>query len=164
MLGAIPVPGNKEAMKNFLDAIKKRIEKGNSITIYPEAHIWPYYTKIRPFKNVSFAYPVNLEKPVFCMTNTYQSYGRKNDKIKIVTYIDGPFYANKKLSIKEQKSELRDRVYNQMVERSKNSNVEYIKYIKKWAYLRTDVDGRKAFLWRFLKKYYTNYIKCDNIA
>lgn len=131
MLGAIPVPGTKEAMKNFLEAIKYRIKKKSSITIYPEAHIWPYYTKIRLFKSVSFAYPVNLEKPVYCMTNTYQSYGKKNDKIKIVTYIDGPFYANKELSIKEQKKELRDIVYNQMVERSKNSNIEYIKYIKK---------------------------------
>ena len=79
MLGAIPVPGNKESMKNFLDAIKKRIENGNSITIYPEAHIWPYYTKIRPFKEVSFKYPVELNVPAFCMTNTYQSYGRKNE-------------------------------------------------------------------------------------
>ena len=131
LLGAIPVPGNKEAMKNFLEVIKFRMKKNHVITIYPEAHIWPYYTKIRPFKNVSFAYPVNLEKAVYCMTNTYQSYGKKKDKIKIVTYIDGPFYANKELSSKEQKQELRDRVYNQMVERSKNNNIEYIKYIKK---------------------------------
>ena len=131
MLGAIPVPGNKEAMKNFLEVISLKIKKGSGLTIYPEAHIWPYYTKIRPFKDVSFAYPIRLEAPTFCMTNTYQSYGKKNDKIKIVTYIDGPFYANKELSIKEQKQDLRNKVYNQMVERSKNSNVEYIKYVKK---------------------------------
>ena len=72
MLGAIPIPGNKGAMKNFLDVIKLRIKKGNSITIFPEAHIWPYYTKIRPFKTVSFKYPVQLEVPAFCVTNTYQ--------------------------------------------------------------------------------------------
>ena len=57
MLGAIPIPGTKEAMKNFLEAIKYRINKKSSITIYPEAHIWPYYTKIRPFKSVSFFFP-----------------------------------------------------------------------------------------------------------
>ncbi len=130
MLGAIPVPGDRESMKNFLDIIKKHIKKGHSITIYPEAHIWPYYTKIRPFKPVSFEYPVDLKKPVFCMTNTYQSYGKNSDKIKIVTYIDGPFFANEDLSKKEQKQDLRDRVYNCMVDRSKNSNIEYIKYIK----------------------------------
>ena len=131
MLGAIPIPGDKKSMENFLKTIDTHIQKGHSITIYPEAHIWPYYTKIRPFRAVSFAYPVDLKKPVFCMTNTYQSFGKEKDKIKIVTYIDGPFFVNEDLSRKEQKQDLRDRVYNCMVERSKNSNIEYIKYCRK---------------------------------
>ena len=129
MLGAIPVPGNRKAMKGFMDIVKKRIQNNNSITIYPEAHIWPYYTKIRPFKAVSFTYPIQMDKPVFCMTNTYQRTGNK-EKAKIVTYIDGPFFANKELSAKEQKQDLRNRVYETMCERSKNSNIEIIKYLK----------------------------------
>ena len=131
MLGAMPIPSNKSAMKNFLEAIKQKINKGYAITIYPEAHIWPYYTKIRPFKDVSFKYPVQLEKPAFCITNTYQSYGKNNKKIKIVSYIDGPFYPNKELTLKEQQKELRNKIYNCMEERSENSNIEHIKYIKK---------------------------------
>lgn len=131
MLGAMPIPSNKSAMKNFLEAIKQKINKGYAITIYPEAHIWPYYTKIRPFKDVSFKYPIQLEKPAFCITNTYQSYGKNNKKIKIVSYIDGPFYPNKELTLKEQQKELRNKIYNCMEERSKNSNIEHIKYIKK---------------------------------
>ncbi len=131
MFGAIPIPSNIKAMKNFISAIEKRIKKGYSITIFPEAHIWPYYTKIRPFKSVSFKYPVELDTPVFCVTNTYQSYGKNNNKIQIVSYIDGPFIADKALPIKEQKEDLRNRVYKCMAERSKNSNIEYIKYVKK---------------------------------
>ena len=131
MLGAMPIPSNKSAMKNFLEAIKQKTNKGYAITIYPEAHIWPYYTKIRPFKDVSFKYPVQLEKPAFCITNTYQSYGKNNKKIKIVSYIDGPFYPNKELTLKEQQKELRNKIYNCMEERSENSNIEHIKYIKK---------------------------------
>ncbi len=130
MLGAIPTPNNKTAMKSFLKIIEKRIKNKNSITIYPEAHIWPYYTKIRNFKDVSFKYPVELQVPSFCMTNTYQKYGKNKEKIKIVTYIDGPFYPNNELPKKEAQKELRDKIYNQMVERSKNSDIEYIKYIK----------------------------------
>ena len=130
-LGAIPIPGNKNAMKNFLYTIKTRIQKNSSITIYPEAHIWPYYTKIRPFKDVSFKYPLELDTPTFCITNTYQSYGRKHNKVQIVSYIDGPFYPNHYLSKKEQQKDLRNKVYNCMVERSKNSNIEVIKYIHK---------------------------------
>ena len=131
MLGAMPIPSNKSAMKNFLEAVKQKMNKGYAITIYPEAHIWPYYTKIRPFKDVSFKYPVQLEKPAFCITNTYQSYGKNNKKIKIVSYIDGPFFPNKELNLKEQQKELRNKIYNCMEERSKNSNIEHIKYIKK---------------------------------
>ncbi len=131
MLGAMPIPSNKSAMKNFLEAIKQKTNKGYAITIYPEAHIWPYYTKIRPFKDVSFKYPIQLEKPAFCITNTYQSYGKNNKKIKIVSYIDGPFYPNKELTLKEQQKELRNKIYNCMEERSENSNIEHIKYIKK---------------------------------
>ncbi len=139
LLGAIPVPGDKTAMQNFLKTIEYHINKKHSITIYPEAHIWPYYTKIRPFKSVSFKYPIQFNKPAFCITNTYQSYGKNKDKIKIVSYIDGPFYANEKLSIKEQKEDLRNKIYNCMVNRSKNSNIEYIKYIKKVSEDKNDI-------------------------
>ena len=131
MLGAIPIPGNKSAMKSFLDTIEKRIKQGRSISLFPEAHIWPYYTKIRPFKSVSFKYPVQLDTPTFCVTNTYQSYGENNDKVKLVSYIDGPFFPDKELkTMKEKQENLRNQVYDCMVERSKNSNVEVIKYIK----------------------------------
>ncbi len=128
MFGAIPIPNKMNGMKNFLEAITKRIKQGNAITIFPEAHIWPYYTKIRPFKSVSFKYPVDLNVPVFCATNTYNAYGK--NKIQIIMYIDGPFYPDMNLNTRDRKEDLRNKVYNAMVERSKNNNIEYIKYIK----------------------------------
>ena len=132
MLGAIPIPSNKEAMKNFLEVIEKRIKDGNSVTIFPEAHIWPYYTKIRPFKTVSFKYPVQLNVPTFSVINTYQSYGKNNDKVRIVTYVDGPFFPDDECkTMKEKQQNLRDKVYKKMVERGQNSNIEVIKYVKK---------------------------------
>lgn len=129
-LGAMPLPGDSAAVKNFLDIIKLRVETKKSICIYPEAHIWPYYTKIRPFPDTSFRYPVSYKTPVFAFTNTYQK--RKLSKNpQIVTYVDGPFFADEKLSIKEQRADLREKVYNAMCARSLNNNVELIKYIKK---------------------------------
>lgn len=128
LMGAIPIPNNISGMKNFIHSIHKKIEKNYSITIYPEAHIWPFYTKIRPFKAVSFKYPIKLNKPAFCMTNTYQKYGK--NKFRVITYIDGPFFTDETKTIKERQLELRNMIYNKMVERSKNSNYEHIKYIK----------------------------------
>lgn len=128
-LGALPLPDNLTATKNFMKTMKLRISEKASIMIYPEAHIWPFYTKIRPFSDASFRYPISNSCPVFSFTNTYQK--RKfSKKPQIVTYVDGPFFPDESLEKKEKQSELRKRVYEKMVERSKNNNMELIKYIK----------------------------------
>lgn len=127
MLGAIPIPCDMGGMKNFMGAVEDKIRKGYSVTIYPEAHIWPYYTGIRPFQAVSFRYPVTLNCPVYALTNTYHRRG-KSEKVNIVTYIDGPFYPNQNLNPKERRRELRDRVYECMKMRSMESDYEVISY------------------------------------
>ena len=129
LLGAIPVPGNIKSGRNFLNRVKHCINKKNSITIYPEAHIWPYYTKIRNFKSVSFKYPVEFNKPIYTITNTYHE-GRKG-KVKIISYVDGPFYPNNMIAKKQAETELRDIAYNTMCKRSLSSTYEKIRYIKK---------------------------------
>lgn len=131
LLGAIPVPGNRLATKNFLKQIEKRINQKHSITIYPEAHIWPFYTGIRNFKSVSFKYPVKLNKPSYAITNTYQTYGKKQHKLGIVSYIDGPFYPDTNLSTKAAQEKLRNEIYLCMKKRSENNNFDYIKYLPK---------------------------------
>ena len=169
MLGALPVPDNIKASKNFFKAIKYYINKNRVIAIYPEAHVWPFYTKIRNYKSVSFKYPIELDKPVYSFTTTYQQFennkrkkdntGKKDnkydtiktnnkndeviknavgtkealkkDKIKIVTYVDGPFYPDKTLNKKEAQEKLRNEVYEAMNNRSKNNNIEIIKYVKR---------------------------------
>lgn len=128
-LGALPLPDDIEATKNFIHAIETRIKEKRAVVVYPEAHIWPYYTKIRPFMDTSFRYPIKYKVPTFSFTNTYQK--RKfSKKPKIITYIDGPFYPNEDLSASEQKKDLRDRVYRTMTKRSELSNVEVIQYVK----------------------------------
>ena len=131
MLGALPIPGDIGSSKNFLEAIKYYInKKKNVITIYPEAHVWPYYTKIRPYNSTSFKYPVELNKPSYCFTTTYQRVNNKN-RCKIVIYIDGPFYPNQGLNKKQAQEELKEKILETMNKRSKNSNYEKIEYIKK---------------------------------
>lgn len=128
-LGALPLPDDMDAAKNFVKEIKRTIMKKECVMIYPEAHIWPYYTKIRPFADTSFRYPVQCKAPVYCFTNTYQK--RKYRKTpRIVTYVDGPFYVQEDAAAKEQKKGLRDQVYHTMVQRSRNNSVEKYQYIK----------------------------------
>ncbi len=128
-MGALPLPNDLHTTKNFIKAVETRVNQGNAVVIYPEAHVWPYYTDIRPFDERSFRYPVQMNLPTYCFTNTYQK--TKHGGVKIVTYIDGPFYTNTSLERKEQQMALRNEVYKTMKWRSKFNNVEVVKYIKK---------------------------------
>ena len=129
-LGALPLPSDIESTRNFSRAIDYYVSKKKCIMIYPEAHIWPFYTKIRPFLDLSFRYPIKYDVPTFCITNTYQN--RKISKRpKIVTYVDGPFFYDKNISKVEAKAKLRNEIYDTMCKRSLNSNIEIWKYIRK---------------------------------
>ena len=64
------------------------------------------------------------------MTTTYQK-RKLGKRPKITIYIDGPFYPDNLPTRKEQAISLRDKVYNQMTIRSKNSTYSYIKYEKR---------------------------------
>lgn len=128
-LGAIPLPDTREAYRNFQECVSGRIDKGHAVVIYPEAHIWPYYTKIRPFQDGSFGYPAKTGTPVFCFVNTYQERkGRR--KPRMTTYIDGPYYPDMSLSLKERRKKLRDEIYERMCELAEHSNIEVIRYVK----------------------------------
>ena len=129
MCGAIPVPDTFEASKNFYSEIEKSLTK-NPIVIYPEAHLWPYYTKIRQFPATSFRYPIKFNKPIFIFTTVYKL-RKHNKKPKIEIFIDGPIFPNLTIPDKRAQYELRDKAYSIMKNRSKNSNYEYIKYIKR---------------------------------
>ncbi len=130
MSGSLPTPTHTKGLKNFMDAMDKRVSNSHPIVIYPEAHLWPYYTKIRPYKSTSFRYPIKFDKPAYCFTTTYKK-RKLSKKPKITVYVDGPFYYNKDLSIKEAELELRNQVYECMKKRSELSNYEYYKYIKR---------------------------------
>ena len=129
MLGALPIPDNIKQMSMLYEAINKRIEQKRCVVIYPEAHVWPYYTEVRPFPKTAFKFPINTNSPSFVMTTTY--YKRKiGKKPGIKVYVDGPFFPESTLSKKEKEKNLCKQIYECMVKRSKNSNYKYIKYIK----------------------------------
>lgn len=126
-LGALPIPDSLRGMKAFTSALEERAKAGHPIMIYPEAHLWDYYTDIRPFADTAFKYPIKLGMPVYCMTTTYQK-RRFGKKPKITIYIDGPFdiVAENK---RECTQKLCSAVYEKMKERSQNSNYKYIEYV-----------------------------------
>ena len=130
MLGGIPIPTKVKGMRNFLGAISTRLNQNGKIIIYPEAHIWPYCTFIRNYPDDSFRYPGMYKVPCFAFTTTFQK-RKLSSRPRTTVYCDGPFFPDYSLSSAEQRKQLRDQVYHAMAERSRNSNYQYINYVKK---------------------------------
>lgn len=127
MSGALPIPTELSCMRAFLSAMEMRVKSGYAITVYPEAHIWPYYTGIRRFGAAAFRYPVRFSAPVYCTTVTYSK--KRFGKIPRVTvYVDGPFYADETLHPRQREAQLRDTVYETMCRRAQNSSYSPIEY------------------------------------
>ena len=125
-LGGMPVPTTLAQARRLHEAVSERMKRGEVVVIYPEAHIWPMYTGIRPFTDASFAYPVATGKPVFTFTVTYK---KRLVGVKATVYIDGPFFPDPALPKREQKAKLRDAAYAAMCERSRLSTYEKNVYI-----------------------------------
>lgn len=134
MLGAIPLPdatSNFKASKNFLKALDYYVKNNKVIAIFPEAHIWPYYTGIRPFLSNSFGYPVNYNVPVIAMVVTYKK--RKFRKTpRLIITLSEVFHSDQSLPKKEAREKLRNEVYDFMVKEAENpTNYAYYEYIYK---------------------------------
>lgn len=117
MLGAIPLGETMRQKKEMIDCVHTRIREKSAVTIYPEAHIWPFYTRIRPFPAGSFHYPARDGAPVFTLNTCYQK-RRFGSFPKAVTWVNGPFYADRSLPAEERKQALRDRCYGVMCRRA----------------------------------------------
>ncbi len=128
-LGALPLPDNLRAMRNFHSAVKERCREGGAIVIYPEAHVWPYYTGIRPFGDESLEFAFTTGAPVFTATRAYRSRG-EGKKPRSEIYIDGPFFPAPELTKREARARLAEELMSTMRERAAISDCEYIKYIK----------------------------------
>ena len=129
MCGALPVPSGLRTLNKFTDAVKYRISLGYCVTIYPEAHVWPYCNFIRPFSPGSFSLPVRTGAPVYVSTTVFRS-GRRP---RVTTVLDGPLYPDPTLSMKEAEKTLSERVHEIMDNRASGScdTSNYVKYVRK---------------------------------
>ncbi len=132
-LGYIPLAttflNQAKMMKGIEYYLKKKREH---ILIFPEAHIWPFYTKIRPFKSAAFHYPAKYNAPILPIVTTFKERKNKNKKPRKVVIICKPILPKEGYEIKENKEYLRNETYKEMVEASSSyKQMEYIKYIKK---------------------------------
>ena len=134
-LGGLPLGKTREEKKAFNEAVDKRLSQKKCLVIYPEAHVWPYATKIRKFPagDRSFKYAVRNGLPIFTMTTTYHKRKdkKRGDLPRMDVYIDGPFFPNVDKSEDENRADLAKQAYDSMVKYSKKNTYEYFEYKKK---------------------------------
>lgn len=129
ILGAIPMGNSIRQLAEMKRCVLSRVARGETVTIYPEGHIWPYYTDIRDFSDSSFMFPAADRRPVFTFTNCY-SKRRLLKYPKVTTYIDVPFFAPEDMSPRSARKYLRDKCYTAMKKRcAEYSLYEYAEYI-----------------------------------
>lgn len=102
----LPIPATFHQLAIFTKVVDRQAQRGHAVFIYPEAHVRPFYTKIRLFLSVSFHYPVDTELASFCLITTYRA-RRWSKKSKVIIYVDGPFYPRTGLTSKQQAADLR---------------------------------------------------------
>lgn len=128
MLGALPIPTVRDGFPAFEAAVRYHIQKGRCVVVFPEAHIWPYATVIRPFSAVSCRYPVELCAESFAFTVTYRQ--SRRGKPRMVVFVDGPFVGEGDTR-KERQQNLRDKLFSAMTRRAEMpENHAFVRYVR----------------------------------
>lgn len=133
MLGAVPLPSDIHGLKRFSEAIDYHHARSN-ITVYPEAHIWPYYNGVRNFPDASFSYPIKYGCPTFAFFTAYtapRGFLSFLRKANATVYVSDALFADEGLVGAAARKNLRDKVYAFMLEKSKNSDYQVYEYIPK---------------------------------
>jgi 1-acyl-sn-glycerol-3-phosphate acyltransferase len=126
--GGLLVPNKLHQLGCFERALRAQVAAGALVTIYPEAHVWPYATMIRTFVPGSMHYPVATNSPVYTATRTYQRRSGRGKPLQTV-YIDGPFWPNAAVSKHKAQRELMLQVRASMQWRAAQSNTcSYYEY------------------------------------
>lgn len=125
-LGALPTADTLEGMRDLKAAVEARINGAHPVVIYPEAHVWEYYSGIRPFSDTPFHFPARLGCASFAMTVVYKR-ARLHRRPTAHVYIDGPFFPLGE-STRARASSLREQVRSAMKMRAALSDISYIEY------------------------------------
>ena len=122
------IPTNTENKVHFVKELNKAIQKGKIIHFYPEKALWPYYEKIRKFKNGAFNFAIRNDVPVIPIVITFRNpkgirklFKKKKDvTVKILEPIK---YIDEKDNQKSSIEKLKNQTYQAMQESISSLNI-----------------------------------------
>lgn len=135
LLGGFPIPENMAGMLKFAKDIGRALDKGQLIHFYPEAALWPYHEKLRPFKNGAFRFAVQFNAPILPCVIVFKERKFRKPAAKLII-LDAIFPLQKNIgSIIKRTDMLKDITYEKMNEE-----------IEKWYEVRHHQIEDKAFI------------------
>lgn len=133
--GVMPLPDTIKSQINFYKQVNTYLKQGRYIHLFPEASMWPYYNKLRPFKQGAFHFASQNNLPIIPYVLTFrESKGleriiRKRPRINV--YICKLIYPNKTLSLKQQNADLQEKTKQEMeMVLAEHKSFEFWQYIK----------------------------------
>ncbi len=120
LLRAIPIPESIKNKGNFIKVVDNILREENSIHVYPEVAMFPYFDKIRHFKNGAFDFAVRNNKPIVPMVFTFREPKGirkilKKKKDVTLTVLE-PIRQSEGENTKQRIEDLKSQVYNEMKE------------------------------------------------
>lgn len=118
LLNTIPIPTEVSNKKDFIEAVNSLLKDGKSVHFYPEGSLWPYYNKLRHFKNGAFEFAVRNQVPIVPIVFKFEKptgirkYIKNKPCIKMICL--EAIYSDTSLSQKEAVIELKERTYLKM--------------------------------------------------
>lgn len=116
-LDVIPINKSPNYISHvFLPELKKILDAGHLVLIYPEEEMWFNYRKPRPPKPGAYHYAAKYNVPIIpCFvkiedTEEYEDNGFK--KSKYTLYIMKPIFPDTSKDLKQNKEEMREKDYN----------------------------------------------------
>ncbi|MGN1259309.1 MAG: lysophospholipid acyltransferase family protein [Christensenellales bacterium] len=120
--GTLPLTSNLDAQKNFWKAGSMLLKRKKTfVMFYPEASLWLYYEKVRPFMNGAFHMAVKNNVPIVPMFIYFKKTGKFDkdgiEKRKATIEILDPIYADPNATSKDNIVYLREASYNALKEK-----------------------------------------------
>lgn len=117
-LGGVPIPTKICELKDFTAEMKRALESGNFVCMYPEGVLYPYYNGLRDFKNGAFKLAAMAKSPVVPLVITYRKprgvYRLYKHKPCITLNVLKPVYPEDGAGTGETARSFRDSCYEQM--------------------------------------------------
>ncbi|MDR0285717.1 MAG: 1-acyl-sn-glycerol-3-phosphate acyltransferase [Propionibacteriaceae bacterium] len=130
LAGGVPLNTTVAGKARFRDALERAVARGHTVTVFPEAHEWPYYNGIRDFSPHSFTYPVRAGRPVVAAVVTYRARRLFTSRPPHLTVtLSEPVWPGEWAGTADPKTVLRDKARGFMVDTVRErGSAEWVRY------------------------------------